>query len=136
MTARALPLRLPAGWCPGPAVDGWCTAYPVAGRPRPALLYRDVSTVEDPRTLADTLWVALPATCPGLVRLDRGETTCRGGRAAHRVLSAHKGLSTEHWFVAGSGPRVHLFVAVLPTRRCAELVPVFHRMLRTFREPR
>lgn len=143
MTGAPFPLRLPPRWREGPVVDGWRTAGPVSGpRPRPALLYRPVDSGESPaptpRDLGDGLCARLPGGYVDLLVLDRSDTACRDGHPAHRVLSTHlsgvDSLTTEHWFVAGTG-RVHLLVAVLPTARYAVLAPLAERALRSFREP-
>jgi len=124
--AGRFPVRLPPGWAEGEAVDGWRTAYPPSGRPRPTILHRTVSTCDtDVAILLDGLCAELPARYPGLLVLDR---------SAGRLLTAHSGLTTAYRLVAGPGI-VHIAAAVMPTHRYAELGPLLERTLGRLRVP-
>lgn len=134
------PLRLPSGWRLLGRTAEYLVACADSGRPRPTLFYTDAPAADTVSLdqLAEALGDELPGRYQDALVLDVGSVTCQGGRAGVRMLSTHtwagRSLTTEHWFVEGSADQVHVLAAVVPTSRYAELVPVLHRTLRSFRE--
>ncbi|MFN2497070.1 MAG: hypothetical protein ABR608_14375 [Pseudonocardiaceae bacterium] len=139
--ALRFPARLPAGWGVHGQLAGYLVACSDSGRPRPTLFYTaaPAAGARSLDHLAGALCADLPHRYQDLLVLDVGPATCRGGRPGVRVLTTHtcagRSLTTEHWFVEGSGDQVHVLAAVVPTARYGELAAILHRALRSFREP-
>lgn len=139
-TVPVFPMRLPDGWRPRGHIGEYTVAAPDSGRPRPMLMYAEAPNEE--RVPVGQLAVAACARLPDdyadLLVLDLAAVRCRGGRHGMRVLSTHvaegRSVTTEHWLVEGSGDRVHVLAAVVPTGRYAELAGTLHRAMRSFRE--
>lgn len=141
MTADVM--RLPDGWRTWGRVGEYLVAAPdAAPEPgRPVLMYTAAPNAErlPLRALAAALCADLTTRYEDLIVLDLADMRCRGRRPAVRVLSTQvtdgRSVTTEHWLVEGSGDRVHVLAAVVPTGRYADLVDGLHRAMRGFREP-
>lgn len=133
-------LRIPAGWVPRDIDDEHEVAVlPADDDGEPAGVLTVTPLPGDDRSPAETAADALGglhlAAGENLLVLDAGPVRCRGNTPAYRVLLAHtqrgRGVTTELWVVGGTAPAA--LCAAVSTARYAELAPVLHRALRSYR---